>query len=65
MNNYTNSSVQKLGIPGFPVCLKYTGVVKHIFREAREGKGNLAALWLYLTNAYGYIPHKLLEVLKR
>ena len=58
-NNYIDTSVQKGGIPGFPGCLEHTGVVTQILREAREDKGDLA-------NAYGSIPHKLVEeVLKR
>ena len=32
-----------------------------LIREAREGKGDLVVLWLDLVNAYGYIPHKLVE----
>ena len=65
-NNYIDTSVQKGGIPGFPGCLEHTGVVTQILREAREGKGDLAVLWLDLANAYGSIPHKLVEeALKR
>ena len=44
-----------------PGCLEHTGVVTQLIREAREGKGDLAVLWLYLTDAYGSIPHKLVE----
>ena len=65
-NNYIDTSVQKGGIPGFPGCLENTDVVTQILREAREGKGDLTVLWLDLANAYGFIPHKLVEeALKR
>lgn len=37
-------------------------MVTQLIREAKEGRGDLVVLWLDLTNAYGYIPHKLLEV---
>ncbi|XP_041934289.1 LOW QUALITY PROTEIN: uncharacterized protein LOC121697073, partial [Alosa sapidissima] len=37
-------------------------VVTQLIREAREGKGDLTVLWLDLANAYGSIPHKLVEV---
>lgn len=43
-------------------CLEHTGVVNQLIREAREGRGDLAVIWLDLTNAYGSIPHKLVEV---
>ncbi|XP_059199347.1 uncharacterized protein LOC131979398 [Centropristis striata] len=61
-NKYIDTSVQKGGIPGVPGCLEHTGVVTQLIREAREGRGDLAVLWLDLTNAYGSIPHKLVEV---
>lgn len=61
-NQYINPSVQKEGIPGVPGCLEHSGVVIQLIREAHEGKGDLAVLWLDLANAYGSIPHKLVEV---
>ena len=30
-------------------------------REAKEDKGNLAIVWLDLANAYGSVPHRLIE----
>ncbi|KAL4008901.1 hypothetical protein ACER0C_002753 [Sarotherodon galilaeus] len=60
-NNYIDPSVQKGGISGVPGCLEHTGVVTHLIREANENRGDLAVLWLDLTNAYGSIPHKLVE----
>lgn len=61
-NTYIDDSVQKGGISGVPGCLEHTGVVTQLIREAREGKGDLVVLWLDLTNAYGSIPHKLVEL---
>lgn len=52
-NKYIDSSVQKGGIPGVPGCLEHSGVVTQLIREAREGKGDLAVLWLDLANASG------------
>ncbi|XP_067296477.1 uncharacterized protein [Pseudorasbora parva] len=49
------------GVPGVPGCLEHTGVVTQLIREAKESKGDLATLWLDLANAYGSIPHKLVE----
>ena len=60
-NNYIDTSVQKGGISGVPGCLEHTGVVTQLIREARENKGDLTVLWLDLANAYGSIPHKLVE----
>lgn len=61
-NDYIDTSVQKGGVPGVPGCLEHTGVVTQLIREARESRGDLATLWLDLTNAYGSIPHKLVEI---
>lgn len=36
-------------------------MVIQLLREAKEGKGDLVVLWLDLVNAYGSIPHKLVE----
>ncbi|KAJ3601179.1 hypothetical protein NHX12_032152, partial [Muraenolepis orangiensis] len=60
-NTYINTSVQKGGISGMPGCLEHTGVVTQLIREARENKGNLSVLWLDLENAFGSIPHKLVQ----
>lgn len=60
-NSYIDTSVQKGGIPKVPGCLEHTGVVTQLIREARENKGDLVVLWLDLANAYGSIPHKLVE----
>ncbi|XP_073731592.1 uncharacterized protein [Misgurnus anguillicaudatus] len=60
-NAYIDTSVQKGGVPKIPGCIEHTGVVTQLRREAREGKGDLAILWLDLANAYGSIPHRLVE----
>ena len=65
-NNYIDTSVQIGKIPGFLGCLEHIGVITQILRKAREGRSDLAVLWLDLTNAYGNIPCKLVEeALKR
>ncbi|KAJ3610372.1 hypothetical protein NHX12_022464 [Muraenolepis orangiensis] len=60
-NTYIDTSVQKGGVSGMPGCLEHTGVVTQLIREARENKGNLSVLWLDLENAFGSIPHKLVQ----
>ncbi|KAJ8014696.1 hypothetical protein DPEC_G00018330 [Dallia pectoralis] len=54
-NSYIDTSLQKGGITKVPGCLEHTGVGTQLIREARENKGDLVALWLDLTNAYGSI----------
>ncbi|KAJ3581477.1 hypothetical protein NHX12_016599 [Muraenolepis orangiensis] len=60
-NTYIDTSVQKGGISGMPGCLEHTGVVTQLIREARENMGNMSVLWFDLENAFGSIPHKLVQ----
>ena len=65
-NRYLDTSVQKGGAPGVSGCIEHTSVLTQLIREARENKGDLSVVWLDLTNAYGSMPHKLVEeTLKR
>ena len=48
-------------MPGFSGCLEHNSVITEIIREAKEDKGNLAIVWLDLANAYGSVPHQLIE----
>lgn len=49
------------GVQGAPGCLEETGVVIQLIHEAGESRGDLAVLWLNLTNAYRSIPCKLIK----
>jgi hypothetical protein len=60
-NKYIDIAVQKGGIPGVSGCIEHTSVLTQIIREARENMGDLAVVWLDLANAYGSIPHKLVQ----
>ena len=64
-NGYIDTSVQKGGIPGVPGCIEHTSVLTKIIHDAKENKGDLTVLWLDLANAYGSIPHKLVELTLR
>jgi hypothetical protein len=61
-NNYIDMSVQKGGVPGVSGCVEHTSALTQIIQEAKENKGDLAVLWLDLANAYGSIPHKLVQL---
>lgn len=61
-NKYVDTSVQKGGIPGFSGCLEHTGILNQLIREAKGNKGNLTVVWLDLANAYGSIPHGLINM---
>ena len=60
-NSYLETCIQKAGIPGFSGCIEHTSVISQLIKEAKKGKKNFAAVWLDLANAYGSMPHKLIE----
>ena len=61
-NKYIHIAVQKGGVPGVSGCVEHTSVLTQIIREAKEMKGELAVIWLDLANAYGSMPHKLVQL---
>ena len=60
-NGYIDTSIQKGGIPGISGCLEHTAILSQLIREAKLNKMDLVVSWLDIANAYGSIPHKLLE----
>ncbi|KAL1261209.1 hypothetical protein QQF64_009036 [Cirrhinus molitorella] len=42
--------------------VEHTSIVTKIIEDAKKNGGDLAVLWLDLTNAYGRIPHKLVDL---
>ncbi|XP_052234917.1 uncharacterized protein LOC127847189 [Dreissena polymorpha] len=60
-NQYIDTSVQKGGVPGFSGCVEHTSALSQIIREAKVNQKDLTVVWLDLANAYGSIPHKLIE----
>ena len=53
-NHYTNTSVQKAGIPGFPGCLEHSQMIWNSILSARRDKTELHVIWLDLANVYGF-----------
>lgn len=49
------------GIPGFSGCLEHTTILSQLIQEAKRNKGDLTVVWLDLANAYGTIPHNLID----
>ena len=58
---YVDTSVQKGGVPGFSGCVEHTSVISQLIQEAKVNKKDLTVVWLDLANAYGTIPHTLIE----
>ena len=60
-NEYIDSSIQKGGLPEISGCLEHTAILSQLIREAKAGKKNLVITWLDVANAYGSIPHNLIQ----
>ena len=60
-NKYIDTAVQKGGVPGFSGCIEHTSAISQLIREAKVNKSDLTVVWLDLANAYGTVPHQLIE----
>ena len=65
-NSFVSPFVQKGSMKKVPGCWEHTAMVWSALKDARKSKTSVAVLWLDLANAYGSVPHKLIEfALKR
>ena len=61
-NHYINTSIQKAGIPGFPRCLEHSQMTWNSILSAKRDKTEVHVIWLDLANAYGSVPHHLIQM---
>ncbi|GFN98048.1 reverse transcriptase [Plakobranchus ocellatus] len=61
-NGYINTSVQKGGIPGVSGCLEHATMVWEAIQRAKSEKLNLDVVWPDLANAYGSVPHEMIQL---
>ena len=55
-------SVQKGGIPGVSGCLEHASMIWDAIQRAKSEKEDLDVVWLDLANAYGSVPHKMIQM---
>ncbi len=60
-NGYIDTSCQTAGVPGFPGCVEHSAVIWEQIQRAKRERGDLHVVWLDLANAYGSVPHQLIE----
>ena len=60
-NKYIDPSIQKGGLPEISGCLEHTSILSQLIREAKTEKKDLVITWLDIANAYGSIPHNLIQ----
>jgi len=46
---------------GVSGCVEHTSVITQITKEAQENNGDIVVIWLDLANAYGSVPHQLIQ----
>ncbi|GFN84981.1 reverse transcriptase [Plakobranchus ocellatus] len=64
-NGYINTSVQKGGIPGVSDCLEHATMIWEAIQRVKSEKLNLDAVWPDLANAYGSVPHEMIQLALR
>ena len=60
-NRYMDTEVQKAFVNGIPGCTEHHCKLASIIKEAHEKHRSLSVCWLDLANAYGSIPHGLIQ----
>ena len=61
-NGYIDTSVQKGGVPGIAGCLEHATMIWESIQLAKSGRRNLDVVWLDLANAYGSVPHSMIQL---
>ena len=61
-NKYLDLSVQKGGIPGVSGCVEHASMIWDAIQKAKTEKKDLDVVWLDLANAYGSVPHEMIQV---
>ena len=60
-NHFVSPTIQKGSMRKVAGCWEHTAMVWSALKEARTSRRTLAILWLDLANAYGSVPHKLIQ----
>ncbi|GFO40014.1 reverse transcriptase [Plakobranchus ocellatus] len=58
-------SVQKGDLPKISDCLEHTTMIWETIQRAKSGKRNLDVVWLDFANAYGSVPHQMIQEVLR
>ena len=61
-NKYIDPSVQKGGVPGIAGCLEHGNMIWEAIQKAKTNKKDLDVIWLDLANAYGSVPHQMVQL---
>ena len=62
---FIDTSIQKGGVPGISGCIENSAVITQMIQEAKKKKKSLVTTWLDIANAYGSMPHKVIDISER
>lgn len=60
-NGFLDTSIQKGGVAGIPGCLEHASMIWEVIQKAKSQKKDLDVVWLDLANAYGSVPHQMIQ----
>ena len=60
-NGYMNTTLQKAFVNGIPGCSEHHCKLAEVIRDASVKHRSLTVCWLDLANAYGSVPHGLIQ----
>lgn len=60
-NGYIDTNCQKAGVPGFSGCVEHATMIWDQIHKAKREKTDLHVVWLNLANAYGSVPHQMIN----
>ena len=60
-NSYLNTNIQKAFVDGVPGCTEHHIKLLSMLKEARSKKRSFSVCWLDLANAFGSVPHSLIQ----
>ena len=60
-NGYIDEATQKAFLRGVNGCIEHTQVIQEVIQDAKQKKRMVHFSWYDLTDAYGSIPHNLIE----
>ena len=60
-NGYIDETTQKAFLKGINGCIEHIQIIQEIIQDAKQKKRTVHFSWYDLSDAYGSIPHNLIE----
>ena len=60
-NHYIDTTVQKGFLPKVSGCIEHTYLLNEALKDAKRSRRQIIVTWVDLANAYGSVPHNLIQ----